>query len=77
MCVSNQLSRQVEQRADAYAMELTQDAEAQIDFERRVAVTNVADVDPPDWAHFLLGTHPTTLERIGAGVAFEREQRGG
>ena len=77
MCVSNQLSRQVEQRADAYAMELTQDAEAQIDFERRIAITNVADVDPPDWAHFLLGTHPTTLERIGAGVAFEREQRGG
>jgi STE24 endopeptidase len=75
--VSTQLSRQVEQRADAYAMELTQDAEAQIGFERRIAITNVSDVEPPAWAHALLGTHPTTLQRIGAGVAFERELRGG
>ena len=73
--VSNQLSRDVEQRADAYAMELTGDARAQIDFERRIAVKNVSDVDPPAWAHALLGTHPTTLERIGAGVAFAREQQ--
>jgi STE24 endopeptidase len=71
-CISNQLSRDVEQRADAYALRLTHDAQAQIDFQRRIAIKNVSDVDPPEWVHFLLGTHPTTLERIGAGVAFER-----
>jgi STE24 endopeptidase len=70
--VSNQLSRDVEQRADAFALRLTRDPEAQIDFQRRIAIKNVSDVDPPGWVHFLLGTHPTTLQRIGAGVAFER-----
>ena len=67
--VSNQLSRAVEARADADAMRLTGEAEAQIGFQRRIAVKNVSDPDPPAWAHFLFGTHPTTLERIGAAEA--------
>lgn len=67
--VSNQLSRAVERRADADAMDLTGDPRTQIAFQRRIAVQNVADPDPPGWFHFLQGTHPTTLERIGAAEA--------
>jgi STE24 endopeptidase len=63
--VSNQLSRAVEARADRDAMELTGDPEALIGFERRITLQNVADPDPPGWYQWLLGTHPTTLERIG------------
>lgn len=63
--VSNQLSRAVEARADAYALRLTGDPAAQIAFQRRIAVQNVSDVDPPAVWHALFGTHPTTLERIG------------
>jgi STE24 endopeptidase len=75
--VSNQLSRAIEARADTYALQLTHAPEPFIGFERRITVQNVADPDPPGWLTFLLGTHPPTVERIGAGVAFERGERGG
>jgi STE24 endopeptidase len=70
--VSNQLSRGVEARADSYALALTRQPEPFIAFERRIALRNVADPTPPRWSHALFGTHPTTLQRIGIGVAFSR-----
>jgi STE24 endopeptidase len=73
--VSNQLSRRVEARADSYALQLTDAPEPFIDFERRIAVKNVSDPDPPGWRTALLGTHPSTVERIGLAVAFARGQR--
>jgi len=68
---SNVLSRQVEARADAYSLELTGDAPAHIALERRLAVRNVSDPDPPSALHALFGTHPKTIDRIGIGVASE------
>jgi STE24 endopeptidase len=70
--VSNQLSRSVERRADAYALELTREPKTQIAFQKRIAVKNVSDPDPPDWVTFLLGTHPPTIERIGQAEAAAR-----
>jgi STE24 endopeptidase len=70
--ISNQLSRAVEARADSYALTLTGEPEPFISFERRIALRNLSDPDPPDWQTFLLATHPPTLERIGIGVAYER-----
>ena len=70
--VSNQLSRDVERRADAFSLQLTHDPQDFIGFQRRIAVQNVADPDPPKIVRFLLGTHPSTLQRIGQGEAFER-----
>jgi STE24 endopeptidase len=74
--VSHQLSRRVEARADAFSLRLTDEPRPFIGFERRIAVRNVADPDPPRWAVALLATHPPTLDRIGAGVAYERGDRG-
>jgi STE24 endopeptidase len=70
--VSNQLSRAVERRADAYALELTHEPQTQIAFQRRIAIKNVSDPDPPEWVTFLLGTHPPTIERIGQAEAAAR-----
>ena len=70
-CASNVLSRRVEASADSFALRLTRDPEDFIGFQRRISVQNVGDPDPPGWYQALFGTHPTTLERIGAGVAFE------
>ncbi len=70
--VSNQLSRDVERRADAFSLELTRDPATFISFQRRIAIKNVSDPDPPGVARFLLGTHPTTMERIGLAEAFRR-----
>jgi STE24 endopeptidase len=71
---SNVLSREVEASADAYSLRLTRDPAAFIALERELAVSNVADPDPPRLWHALLGSHPTTLERIGAGEAWARRQ---
>jgi STE24 endopeptidase len=73
--ISNQLSRQIEARSDSYALELTDAPQPFIDFERRITLRNVSEPDPPDWASLLFGSHPTTLERIGAAVAFRDAAR--
>ena len=70
--VSNQLSRDVERRADAFSLELTRDPETFVAFQERIAVKNVSDPDPPGLARFLLSTHPSTIERIGQAEAFGR-----
>ncbi len=67
--VSNQLSRRIEARADSYSLQLTHEPDAFISFQRRIALQNVSDPDPWGWTSFLFGTHPTTIDRIGAGVA--------
>jgi len=69
--ISNQLSRGVEARADQFSLELAGEPESFIAFQRRIAVTNVSDPDPPAVARFLLGTHPSTMERIGLAKRFE------
>ena len=62
---SNALSRTVEARADAFALDLTRDPADFVKFERRIAIRNVGDPDPPRLYHLLFDTHPTTEERIG------------
>jgi STE24 endopeptidase len=69
--ISNQLSRRVEARADTYSLKLTDEPEPFIGMERRLSIQNVSDPDPPGWRTFLFGTHPPTVDRIGAGVAWE------
>jgi STE24 endopeptidase len=75
--VSNQLSREVEARADSFSLELTRSPAAFVGFERRLALRNVNDPDPPAWRLALLATHPSTLDRIGLAVAYERGSRAG
>ncbi len=76
--ISSALSRAVERRADQFSLELggAGAAEAFISFERGIALQNVADLEPPPWLTRLMASHPPTLERIGAAVAF-REAAGG
>ena len=70
----NWLSRQVEARADAFALELTDDPAAFVGLQRSLAAENVSEPDPPQLLHDLFGTHPTTVERIGIGLGFARER---
>jgi STE24 endopeptidase len=71
----NQLSRKVEASADEFALELTGDPRALIDLQERLAAANLSDPDPPAAFEFLFGTHPSTVDRIGAAVAYGRDQR--
>jgi STE24 endopeptidase len=67
---SNALSRPVEASADSFALQLTRDPADFINFERRIAIRNISDPDPPGLFHVLFDTHPTDKERIGFGEAF-------
>jgi Zn-dependent protease with chaperone function len=71
----NQLSRKVEASADTFALELTHDPGAFIKLQERLNTSNLGNPDPPDVSHWLFGTHPTALERIGAAVAYRNETR--
>jgi STE24 endopeptidase len=73
--VSNQLSRRIEARADSFALGLTDAPEPFVGFERRITVQNVSDPDPPRWVQSFMGTHPTTIERIGIAKAWENGRR--
>jgi Zn-dependent protease with chaperone function len=71
----NQLSRDVEARADTFALELTDDPKGMIELQQNLADRNLSDPDPPDAYTFLFGTHPPAVDRIGAALAWERGER--
>jgi STE24 endopeptidase len=73
--VGNQLSRQVEASADSFALDETDAPKPFIQLQRKLALSSVSDPDPPAIPQFLLGSHPTTVERIGAALAWENGAR--
>lgn len=68
--VSNGLSRQVEARADSFALRTTQDPDALIALQRRLVVRNVSDPEPPALVTGIFGTHPPPMDRIGMALAY-------
>ncbi len=73
--LSSALSRAVERRADAFSLTLTDAPEPFVSFERQLVKQNLADPDPPRWLVALIGTHPSTIERIGIARAYARGVR--
>ena len=70
--IVNRMSRAIERRADEFALELSGAPDAFIAFEQAIAVRDLADVHPPWLVRSVLATHPPTLERIGAAVAYSK-----
>ncbi|MDH6578444.1 M48 family metalloprotease [Kitasatospora sp. MAP5-34] len=64
-------SRRIETRADRHALELTADPDGFIAMQRRLAVANVSDVDPPRLLELLFATHPSAVRRIAAARAWK------
>jgi Zn-dependent protease with chaperone function len=60
------ISRRWERAADRYSLELTGDRAAYETAFRRLAQTNLSDLDPPRLLYLLLFTHPTPPERLAA-----------
>ena len=69
MPLENLVSRRFESTADQIALQLTEDPDTAIRVHRRLAFSNLADLDPPGPAVWLLYTHPPVGERIRAAVA--------
>jgi STE24 endopeptidase len=64
------LSRRWEREADRGSLELTRDLESFEAAHRRLALSNLSDLDPPRGLYLLLFTHPTPPERIAAARAW-------
>ena len=60
----NLVSRRIEARADVHALDLTRDPSTFIAVQRRLALTNLSDLEPNPLAYALFATHPSTTERI-------------
>lgn len=70
--VQNLVSRQIEARADAHALDLTEDPAAFARMQRELAVRNLADLDPPLVHHVLFASHPTAPQRIAMARSWAR-----
>jgi len=68
------ISRSIESRADRHALDLTEDPDAFVAVQRRFALANLADLDPPAVRQWFFGTHPTAPERIAAARDWVRER---
>ena len=58
------VSRAIEARADAVALDLTRDAETFVRMQHTLATASLADLDPPPLLHWWFASHPTAPDRI-------------
>jgi STE24 endopeptidase len=68
--VQSAVSRQIEARADVHALDLTQDPQAFVEMQRRLAVTAKSDVTPNRVLYRWFGTHPTAAARLATARAW-------
>ncbi|GGF31538.1 hypothetical protein GCM10011519_01110 [Marmoricola endophyticus] len=68
--VEDTVSRALEARADQTALRATRDPSAFEAMQRRLAAQSLGDPDPPLVYRLVFGTHPTTVQRIGAARAY-------
>lgn len=73
--LQNAISRTFEREADLESLSLTQNPEAFIQAEVKLARSNLADLDPHPAFVFLLYTHPPVLERIQLAESYGKSQR--
>ena len=62
--VSNFISRRIEVRADEFALETTQDADAGISLFQTLSATSLNEVHPPRLVRIFRSMHPSIFERI-------------
>lgn len=62
--VQNVMSRAIETRADIHALDLTHEDVAFVAMQRRFAVSNLTDPDPPRVLYAWFASHPSPAERI-------------
>jgi STE24 endopeptidase len=71
----NLVSRQIEARADLFALDLTGDPEAFVAMQHRLVSTNLGDPDPPAAWHWFFGSHPTVAQRMAMAADWARLDR--
>ncbi len=73
--LQNVASRREEAEADWSALRATRDPAAARQAFRDLAVTSLADPDPPTWTYVLYDSHPTIVQRVAMVYAWEARSR--
>lgn len=68
----NVITRHVEARADAHALDLTRDPATFIAMQKRLAITNISDLSPDAVEYVLYASHPSSPERIAMARSWAR-----
>jgi STE24 endopeptidase len=66
------LSRRIEARADLHSLNLTREPAEFVAMQRRLAITNLSDLDPAPLVFGLFSTHPTAPQRIALARSWAR-----
>lgn len=70
--LGNAVGRRMEARADGFALDVTRAPATVVALQRRLAVLNIADLEPHRPAVLLFGSHPTAPARIAHARAWAR-----
>jgi STE24 endopeptidase len=70
--LTNLVSRHIEARADMHALDLTHDVPTYVASEKKLATTNLSDLDPNPLVYNLFFTHPSDPERLALAREWER-----
>jgi STE24 endopeptidase len=66
------VSRRIETRADVHALDLSKDPQTFVESERRLALSNLSDLEPNPIVYGLFFTHPSSPERIALARTWAR-----
>jgi STE24 endopeptidase len=72
MPLQSLVSRRIEARADVHSLNLTSEPAQFASMQRRLAITNLSDLDPPPLVFILFSTHPTAPQRIALARTWAR-----
>ncbi|MFI0444936.1 M48 family metallopeptidase [Actinomadura sp. 6N118] len=71
--VQNLISRHIEARADAHALDVTRDPETFVTMQHELSVRNISELEPDALEHVLWFSHPATPERIAMARDWARQ----
>ncbi|WP_230421188.1 M48 family metallopeptidase [Actinomadura soli] len=70
--VQNLVSRRIEARADAHALNLTRDPSTFVSMQHELSVRNISDLNPDGMEYLLWMTHPSGPDRIAMARTWAR-----
>jgi STE24 endopeptidase len=73
--VENLVSRHFEARADTHALRLTGDPATFEQMQARLATVNLSSVDPNPFEYVMFASHPSTVQRMAAAIAYGQGER--
>lgn len=74
--IHNAFSRKLEQQADVFALEITDNKSAFVSTMKRLAEQNLADTNPGKFYEVILYDHPPISRRIAFAESFKRKDQG-